>query len=146
MPQAPPSHRSRGQAWYRRQGRGKGEGMADRAMKQLKAQISRARKRRRVVAASIHLDAQCIVCGTWYKLSGPAQGSGRRTCSDKCKRIRTPRESKEAKRARDRKRHATECGRPFSLRPIYQRHAAPLLCVDPANRNSDMNARVCAHG
>lgn len=82
--------------------------MADRAMKQLKAQISRARKRRRVVAASIHLDAQCIVCGTWYKLSGPAQGSGRRTCSDKCKRIRTPRESKEAKRARDRKRYATQ--------------------------------------
>ncbi len=69
--------------------------MADRTMKQLKAQINRARKRRKVVAASIHLDAQCIACGTWYKLSGPASWSGRRTCSDQC------RKDLKARRAKD---------------------------------------------
>lgn len=73
-----------------------------------KRAVREARKRRRVKAASIHLDAQCIVCGEWYKLSGPAHSSGRRTCSDTCKRIRTPSESTEAKRARDRKRYATQ--------------------------------------
>lgn len=81
--------------------------MADRTMKQLKAQINRARKRRKVVAASIHLDAQCIACGTWYKLSGVGQASGRRTCSRSCRRKLNP-EPPESRRERDRRRYATQ--------------------------------------